>query len=113
MNKDNQDFELSSGKTVWEWVDEISQEGSDTVETLPPMTAEELDAFISAEDEVIKEDRGEVPVVAQLEEEGGQIVPLSQVEINRLAQYLMEHWPEEIEGSAVDTAIKVMTRYGR
>lgn len=36
-------------------------------EVLPPMTPAELDAFLNAEDEALKEDRGDVPVADQLE----------------------------------------------
>jgi hypothetical protein len=34
-------------------------------------------------------------------------------EIDRLADYLMENYPTEIEGSAVDTAIKILERNTR
>jgi hypothetical protein len=56
----------------------INPEPIPITETLPVMTPEVLDAFLNAEDEALKEDRGDVPVAEQLEQhprsedDGGQ-----------------------------------------
>jgi hypothetical protein len=71
-------------------IQEIARMSEGDNEELEPMTPEQLDSFLNAEDETLKEDRGETPV-------GEQITPF--VETTWAAQHAANHRDGTAQGA--------------